>query len=99
MRLNEPESLRRVVLTTLGREGSNLETRLKHITDSKRMQTRRFTNSKESAWSIVDTILAMGSIQVGTIHGELARISDQLQKPAPKPGNRRFLHKLLASLF
>ena len=98
MRLNEPESLRRVVLTTLGREGSNLETRLKDIT-GKRVQIQRFTNSKESAWSIVDTILAMGSIQVGTIHGELARISDQLQKPAPKPGNRRFLHKLLASLF
>ena len=95
MRLKEPEPLRRVVLTTLGREGSNLETRLKDITGG-RVQIQRFTNSKASAWTIVDSILAMGPIQVGTIHGELNRICNQLPKEVPKKSKKRFL--LLAKL-
>ena len=63
MKLSDPEMAPRVILGMVGpgENGRNLNGQLKDTT-WRNVQTRQFTNTKDSAWSIVDTLLGISPI-------------------------------------
>ena len=89
MKLSDPEIAPHVILATVDVIGSmaiHRENQLKNTTWRK-LKTRQFTNTKDSAWSIVDTILGMSptGIKLLYIQDNLDRIRESLSKNIQKP--------------
>jgi hypothetical protein len=82
MKLSDPEIAPRVILATVDGNGSiarRLNNQLKDTT-WQNVQTQQFTNTKDSAWSIIDTILRISPIKLCYIQDELDKICDSLPK-------------------
>jgi len=103
--LSRPEPARHVLLTTVKWEracqdpnATGRERELKDIKWKKVIevgaQMCRFTNTKDSAWSIVDALLQREPIKLHTVHQDLDKIYRTFQKVPPKRGRGFF-----ASLF
>ena len=94
MRLSDREIAPRVILATVDGNGSEAklrENRLKNTT-WQNLRTQQFANTKKSAWSIVDTILAIPptGINLRYIQDELDKICNSLSKHPPKPKPQGF---------
>ena len=96
MKLSDPEIAPRVILATVEGNGfkeKHRENQLK-ITAWRKVKTLQFTNTKDSAWSIVDTILGISptGIEMCYIQDELDKIYDSLPKQLeiPKPASGVF---------
>ena len=90
----------RVVLAMVNGESDAAKLRENHLKSSiwPKVQTRRFMNTQESAWSILDTILGVDPINLQDIRDELERICTT--QFAQRPGqNRNFLSRFFGSLF
>jgi hypothetical protein len=101
MKLSNPENCKiapRVILATVDGNSSMAKLREKQLMDTtwRNVQTQRFTNTKDSAWSIVDTILDTYPTKLCYIQDELDRICDSLLKRSPK--RIVGIHKLLGFL-
>ena len=83
MKLSHPEIARRVILATV--DGNGSITNRPIDTAWRNVQTRQFTNTNDSAWSIIDTILGVSPIKLCDIQDELDKICDSLPKRFPKP--------------
>ena len=86
MKLSDFGIAPRVILATV--DGNSLiarhrENQLKNITWQE-VQTRQFTNTKDSAWSIVDNILGVSPTKMCYIRDKLDKIRDSLPKQSPK---------------
>ena len=78
MKLSDhPEIAPRVILATVDGNGLMAKLRENQLKDTtwRKMQTRQFTNTKDSAWSIVDTILGTSPIKLCFIQDQLDTIS------------------------
>ena len=86
MKLFEPEIASRFILATVDGNGLMAKHRnqLKDIT-WRTVQTRQFTNTKDSAWSIVDVILGKSPMKLSYIQDRLDTICASLPKHFPKP--------------
>ena len=88
MKLSDPEIAPRVILAMVDGDGLMTKNR-DQLKDSDTttwgVQTRQFTNTKDSAWSIVDTILGIPPIELCYIQDELDTICATLPKQFPKP--------------
>lgn len=85
MKLSNPENCEivpRFILAKVDGNGSMAKLREKQLMDTtwRNMQTQQFTNTKDSAWSIVDTILNISPTKLCYIQDELDRICDSLPK-------------------
>ena len=92
-KLRDPEP-HRVILTTVDGDSSSAKRREYQLKNTvwREVQTCRFINTRDSAWSILDTILKMGPIKLQCIQDELDRICTTLPtrtQLAPK-SNRFF---------
>ena len=102
MKLSEsdPEIALRVILATVDGNGSKAKLRENQLKDTtwQKLKTQQFTNTKDSAWSIVDTILGIShtGIKLCYIQDELDKICDSLPKHFPKP---KGIFGFFASLF
>jgi hypothetical protein len=90
MRLvSDPKIACRVILATVDGNGSKAQRRENQLKDTtwRKVQTRQFTKTMDSAWSIVDTILNLNisPIELSYIQDELDTICDSLPKYIPKP--------------
>ena len=89
MRLSNPEIAPRVILATAGGNGLEAKRREKQLKNSnwREVKIQQFTNTKDSAWSIVDSILGISptGIQLSYIQDELDKIYDSLSNHFPKP--------------
>ena len=87
MKLSYPEIAPRVILATVDGENSMARRREDHLKDTtwQEVQIRQFTNTKDFAWSIVDTILGISPIKLCYIQDELDKICDSLPKHFPEP--------------
>ena len=93
--LSDPEIAPRVVLATVDGNGLKAEHREKQLKDTawlKVQNTLQFTNTKDSAWSIVDTILGISptGIKMCYIRDELDKICESLPTHFPKPASGFF---------
>ena len=52
-------------------------------------QTCRFMNTKESAWSIIDTVLRISPMQLHVIQRDLKRVCSQLSETTTPPKRRK----------
>ena len=78
---NNREIVPRFILATTDGNSSIAKDREKKLIDATRnVKTQPFTNSKDSAWSIVDSILHMSPTKLGYIQEELDGICDSLPK-------------------
>ena len=88
MKLSDPEIAPRVILATVDGNGLNAKRRENQLKNTawRKVRTRQFTNTKDSAWSIVDTILGIPptGIKLSYIQDELDKICDSLPKHFPK---------------
>lgn len=94
MKLSDPEIAPRVILATVDGNGLMAKHRENQLKDTtwRKMQTRQFTNTKDSAWSIVDTILGTSPIKLCYIQDQLDTICATFPFPIPKAkGNLRDL--------
>ena len=83
----------RVILGTVDGNGEEAKRRQKQLKSSWKVKnTLQFTNTKDSAWSIVDTILGISptGIKMCYIQDELDKIYDSLPKHFPKPASGVF---------
>ena len=98
MKLSDPEIAPRVIVATVDGNGLMAKRREKQLKDTtwRNMQTRQFTNTKDSAWSIIDTILGIPPIKLCYIRDELDTICDLLPKQFPKP---KGIFNFFANLF
>ena len=89
MKLSDPEIASRVILASVDGNGSKAELRKNQLKDTtwRNVKTRQFANTRDSAWSIVDTILGIPptGIKLCYIQDELNKICDSLPKHFPKP--------------
>ena len=88
MKLSNPkncEIVPRFIFATVDGNGSMAKVREKQFMDAtwRNIKTQRFTNTKDSAWSIVDTILHITPTKLCYIQDELDRICDSLPKQFP----------------
>ena len=96
MKLSDPEIAPRVILATVDGNGLNAKRRENQLKNTawRKVRTRQFTNTKDSAWSIVDTILGIPptGIKLSYIQDELDKIYDSLPKQLeiPKPASGVF---------
>ena len=88
-KLSDPESHRvYVVLATVGNDpfddvaASSCEVQLESIWE--KVQTCKFKNTKESACSILDTILSAPPIELKKFQNDLGKICRTLPTPTPK---------------
>ena len=91
MKLSDPEIAPRVILAVVDEDGLMAKNRdqLKDLdTTTWGVQTRQFTNTNDSAWSIIDSILGISPIKLCDIQDELDKICDSLPKHFPKPTDR-----------
>ena len=96
-KLSDPEIASRVILATVDGNGLMAKHRENQVKDTwRKVQTRQFTNTKDSAWSIVDTILNISPIKLSDIQDELETICNSLPKHFPKP---KGIFGFFASLF
>ena len=86
MKLSDPEMAPRVILATVDGNGSIANQPID--TNWRNVQTRQFTNTNDSAWSIIDSILGISPIKLCDIQDELDKICDLLPKHFPKPTDR-----------
>ena len=90
MKLSDPELeiASRVILATVDGNGLMAKRRENQLKDTNwlKVRTREFTNTKDSAWSIVDTILGKleSPIKLCDIQDELDKICASLPKDFPK---------------
>ena len=87
----------RVIVATVGGNSSKAKRRERQPKDSiwPEMQIYQFMNTKDSAWSILNTILRVDPIKLQYIQDELDRICTTLPTQfAPRP-NRSFFSRLL----
>ena len=101
MKLSDPEIAPRVILATVDGNGLNAnrhENRLKDTT-WRELKSLQFTNTKDSAWSIVDAILGISptGIKLLYIQDELEKICDSLPKHFTKR-NKSFF-RIFRNLF
>lgn len=100
MKLSDPEIAPRVILATVDGDGSMAKRRENQLKDTtwQNVQIRQFTNTKDSAWNIVDTILGIPptGIKLSCIQDELDKICDSLPKHFPK---RKGIFGFFANLF
>jgi hypothetical protein len=95
MKLKDPEPFHRVIVATWrsmqGPSSESLasEKRVKQLKQETGLKIEQFTDCN-SAWTIVDAILDKGTIQVDTIHAELAKICKQLHREVPTNGRKHF---------
>ena len=95
-KLSDYES--RVVLAMVNGDSDAAEIRENRLKSSiwPEVQTRRFMNTQESAWSILDTILDVDPIKLQGIQDELERICTT---QFAQRQNRSFLSRFFGSLF
>jgi hypothetical protein len=86
VKLSNPEIAPRVIIATVGGNNENAKHREEQLkaTTWQKLQIRQFTNTSDSAWSIVDTILCLPPIKLCHIQRELDRICKELPKQLPK---------------
>ena len=99
-KLSVPES-HRVILVTVDGDSDAAKRRESQMKSSiwREVQTCQFMNTQESAWSILDTILAVEPINLQYIQNELDRICTTLPtQSAPRP-HRSFFSTLSALFF
>ena len=79
------EIVPRFILAMVDGNSSMAKLREKQLMDAtwRNVQTQQFTNTKDSAWSIVDTILHISPTKLCYIQDELDRICDSLPKQFP----------------
>ena len=100
--LSSPEIASRVKLATVGESDLKAKRRDNQLKNTSwwMVRTLQFTNTKDSAWSIVDTILGISptGIKLCYIQDELDKIYDSLPKHFPKmaSGVFGFFSKLFA---
>ena len=91
MKLSNPNSeiAPRVILATVDGNDLNAKRRENRLKDTawRKLETREFTNTTDSAWSIVDAILGISpaGIKLVYIQDELERICEPLPKSIQKP--------------
>jgi hypothetical protein len=89
MKLSHPEIAPRVILATVDGSSSMAKHREKQLKDTtwRKLKTQQFTNTEDSVWSIVDTILGISptGIKLSYIQDELDKICASLPKHLPKP--------------
>ena len=88
LKLSDPEIALRVILATVDGNGLNAKARENRLnaTISPELKTLQFTNTKDSAWSIVDAILGISptGIKLFYIQDELDKVYDSLSKNVKK---------------
>ena len=91
MKLSDPEIVSRVILTTVDGNGLMAKRRESQLKDTtwREMQIREFTNTQDSAWSIVDTMLSISPIKLCYIQDEL----DAICATFPKAKGDRMIKK------
>ena len=96
-KLSDYES-HRVVLAMVNGDSDAAKLRENQLKSSiwQEVQTCRFMNTQESAWSILDTILAVDPIKMQDIRDELERICTT---QFAQRSNRSFLSRLFGVLF
>ena len=88
MKLSNPEIAPRVILATVDENGLKAKRRENQLKNTRRkLKIQQFTNTKDSAWSIVDNILGISptGIKLSYIQDELDKICDSLPNHFPKP--------------
>ena len=84
MKLSDPEIAPRVILATVDGNGLNAKHRENRLKDTtwRELKTLQFTNTKDSAWSIVDAILDISptAIKLLCIQDVLDKVCDSLPK-------------------
>ena len=100
MKLSDPEIVPRVILAMVDGNGLNAKRRENQLKNAAwpMVKTQQFTNTKDSAWGIVDTILGIPptGIKLSYIQNELVRICDLLPKHFPR---RTRVFRFFAKLF
>lgn len=86
VKLSNPEIAPRVIIATVGGHNENTKHREEQLkaTTWQKLQIQQFTNTSDSAWSIVDTILCLPSIKLFHIQQELDKICKELPNQLPK---------------
>ena len=103
LKLSDPDSeiAPRVILATVDGNGLNAKRRENRLKDTtwRELKTLQFTNTKDSAWSIVEAILDISptGIKLHYIQDELDKVCGPLPKHFTK--RKRTFFGILGSLF
>ena len=89
----------RVIVATVGENSSKAKRRESQLKNTiwREMQICQFMNTKDSAWSILDTILRVNPIKLQYLQDELGRICTTLPTQSAPRSNRSFFSSLFGS--
>ena len=89
----------RVIVATVGENSSKAKRRESQLKNTiwREMQICQFMNTKDSAWSILDTILRVNPIKLQYLQDELGRICTTLPTQSAPKSNRSFFSSLFGS--
>ena len=99
VKLSNSEIAPLVIIATVDGNNENAKHRKEQLkaTTWQKLQIQQFTNTSDSAWSIVDTILGLQPIKLCHTQQELDKICKELPKQLPK--QRGTLFNFFARLF